>query len=68
MDQRIQDVDKCGSMSVVLCEKAQRKGGHWVVAPRPVQLHKQLGALLGICSKRVKELLFSKTFSMHAIQ
>lgn len=45
--QRIQDMDQCGSMGVVLGEEAQREGCHWVVTPRPVQFHKQLTTLLG---------------------
>lgn len=43
---RIQGVNKCGGMGVVLGEQAQGEGGDWVVAPRTVQLHKQLTALL----------------------
>lgn len=46
-------MDKCGSVGVVLCEEAQCEGGHWVVAPRPVQLHKQLTTLLGNESKKI---------------
>lgn len=33
-------------MGVILGEQAQGEGGDWVVAPRTVQLHKQLTALL----------------------
>lgn len=39
-------MNKCGGMGVVLSEQAQGEGGDWVVAPRTVQLHKQLTALL----------------------
>lgn len=50
-------MDQCGSVGVVLSEEAQGEGGHWVVAPRPVQLHKQLTALLGNWGKKVKALI-----------
>ena len=55
VQKRIQGMDEGGSMAVVLGEETQGEGGHWVVTPRPVKLHKQLTTLLQ--AKRTTQML-----------
>lgn len=44
--ERIQGMDESSSMWVILCEEAECESCYWVMAPGPVQIHKQLAAFL----------------------